>query len=814
MRKIILITFLSAVSGLAISQVPQGINYQAVLSNSSGMTVPNTTIQVKAAILSDTLTPVVIWEELHSTVRTNASGVFNLVIGTGIKQSGSASEFSSIDWSVTPLYLEIQIYYQSTWKYLGTSQLWSVPYAMYSGNNTDLTDLQAEISAIETGLQTEIDATETGLHNEIDAARTDLLAEINATETGLQNEIDVTVTDLQAEINATETGLLAEIDATQTGAGLNNNGNYTANLSANYIATATSLKDADNKLDAQAKKNSDKIAANSSKMVIKGVETSPDSALFRVVNKDGQTVFAVYNEGVRIYVDDGAKGTKGGFAVGGFGTSKADSQNLLYVDTDSIRAYVNIDPAKGVKGGFAVGGFGTSKGTTQDLLVVNADSIRAYIDTNTGKGVKGGFAVGGFGSTKSAAEEYLRITRDSTRIYLNDTETKGAKGGFSVGGFGTSKGLPNNYMVINPDSTRFYVREIIPGTSSTFDIIGINLDQTQTLLLTANTDTIGIGAVLTVHNNLNVEGNIGYTGEVTMIAPEIGTIDAFNISNTSAMVMCDIISNGGAAVIVSGVCWSTSPGPTVDLATKTIDGTSEGQYTSVITGLTENTTYYVRAYATNSNGTGYGVEMMFATPPSVTDYDGNVYNTIIIGTQLWMASNLRTTTLNDGVPIPNVTNDTVWMNLLTPGYAWYANDAITYSDYGLLYNWQTVNTETLCPTGWHVPSEGEWYTLRSYLGVDTVAGGMLKETGTTHWLDPNTAATDEVGFTALPGGMRSYMGPFLGIGEMGYFWTSTIISVDAMSAVMYYDSGTLMLQMMMSQIGQSVRCVEGTPPAE
>ncbi|MCX6302056.1 MAG: hypothetical protein NTW82_07705 [Bacteroidia bacterium] len=217
MRKTILLTFLSAVCMLAFSQVPQGINYQAVVYNSSGSTVPNTNIQVKAAILSDTLTPVIVWEELHSTVRTNASGVFNLVIGTGTKQSGSASAFNTIDWSMTPLYLKIQIFYQSAWKYMGTSKLWSVPYAMYSGNKVDLTDLQ-----------TEIDATETVL---------------------------------RAEIDATETVLQTEIDATETGAGLNNNGSYSANASANYIASASSLKDADNKLDAQAKKNSDNIAA-------------------------------------------------------------------------------------------------------------------------------------------------------------------------------------------------------------------------------------------------------------------------------------------------------------------------------------------------------------------------------------------------------------------------------------------------------------------------------------------------------------------------------------------------------------------------
>ncbi|MCX6335476.1 MAG: hypothetical protein NT092_14450, partial [Bacteroidia bacterium] len=127
MKKIVLLSFLSAISILTIAQIPQGINYQAAAFNSSGVPVSNVTIQVKVGILSDTLTPVIVWEELHPTVKTNNSGVFNLVIGTGTKQSGSAAAFSNIDWSVSPLYLKVQFYYQNTWKYMGTSKLWSVP---------------------------------------------------------------------------------------------------------------------------------------------------------------------------------------------------------------------------------------------------------------------------------------------------------------------------------------------------------------------------------------------------------------------------------------------------------------------------------------------------------------------------------------------------------------------------------------------------------------------------------------------------------------------------------------------------------------
>ena len=122
--------------------------------------------------------------------------------------------------------------------------------------------------------------------------------------------------------------------------------------------------------------------------------------------------------------------------------------------------------------------------------------------------------MGGFGTDKAGGEEYLRVTRDSTRIYVNDTETKAAKGGFAVGGFDASKGLAENYVLINPDSTRFYLHEIAKGSSTSFNIVGINADQSQKVLLTADNDTVDIGTVLNVQNNLNVTGDIGYTGDV------------------------------------------------------------------------------------------------------------------------------------------------------------------------------------------------------------------------------------------------------------------------------------------------------------
>ncbi len=156
---------------------------------------------------------------------------------------------------------------------------------------------------------------------------------------------------------------------------------------------------------------------------------------------------------------------------------------------------------------------------------------------------------------------------------------------------------------------------------------------------------------------------------------------------------------------------------------------------------------------------------------TVTDIDGNSYKTVRIGDQWWMAENLKATKFKDGTPIPLVTDKTEWCGLTTPGYCWYNNDPNNKSVYGALYNYYTVQTGKLCPDGWHLPTSDEWHTLTIYLGGLSEAGGKLKETGTIHWANPNTGATNESGFTGLPGGFRSQVnGVYYWINLSGEWW--------------------------------------------
>lgn len=159
---------------------------------------------------------------------------------------------------------------------------------------------------------------------------------------------------------------------------------------------------------------------------------------------------------------------------------------------------------------------------------------------------------------------------------------------------------------------------------------------------------------------------------------------------------------------------------------------------------------------------------------TVRDVEGNVYLTTTIGTQTWMAENLKTTKFNDGTSIPFVPDDKAWKVLKTPAYCWFDYDIKNKEIYGALYNWHTVSSGKLCPKGWHVPEDSEWTILVTFLGDPEVAGNKLKESGMKHWKNSLTYSPDELGFTALPGGMRLFTGIFPDFADSyAIWWTST-----------------------------------------
>jgi uncharacterized protein (TIGR02145 family) len=196
---------------------------------------------------------------------------------------------------------------------------------------------------------------------------------------------------------------------------------------------------------------------------------------------------------------------------------------------------------------------------------------------------------------------------------------------------------------------------------------------------------------------------------------------------------------------------------------------------------------------------------------TVKDIDGNVYTSVTIGTQVWMVENLKTTKYRNGDLIGTTTTATLDISLeTTPKYQWaYDGNESNVNTYGRLYTWYAVmDSRNVCPTGWHVPSDAEWTTLTTYLGGKRVAGGKLKEIGTTHWLNPNTGATNETGFTALPSGDRSNYGSYYTIGYFGIWWSSTESSTpDAYLRRLTYDTSNVYRNYGYKLSGFSIRCL-------
>ena len=275
--------------------------------------------------------------------------------------------------------------------------------------------------------------------------------------------------------------------------------------------------------------------------------------------------------------------------------------------------------------------------------------------------------------------------------------------------------------------------------------------------------------------------------------PTVTTSAITNITQTTATGGGNVASEGSSTATARGVCWSTSSNPTTS-DSHTDDGSGTGSFTSDISSLTENTTYYVRAFATNSTGTAYGNKISFTTTggsagepcpgmPSITDSrDGHVYPTIQIDSQCWLQNN---------------------MNYIT-GNSWcYDNNTSNCNTYGRLYDWQTALGA--CPSGWHLPSDAEWTGFTDFLGGVSVAGGKMKST--SGWYN-NGNGTDSIGFTALPGGSRGYGGNFYSLNSYAFFWSSTeYSSTDSWDRALAYDLERVTRSFIYKTYGFSVRCV-------
>ena len=333
------------------------------------------------------------------------------------------------------------------------------------------------------------------------------------------------------------------------------------------------------------------------------------------------------------------------------------------------------------------------------------------------------------------------------------------------------------------------------------------------------------------------------TEDITVQIPVVTTGTIIKVTTSSATCEGTIIHKGSDSIIARGICWSTNSVPNLRDDNFTLNGAGAGIITDSLTNLNAGTTYFARAYAKTANGNYYGDVLQITTEKdtslpdpilnpnltygTMTDIDGNVYNTITIGSQTWMAENLIVTKYRNGETIPSVTNNTDWNALTSGAQSTYNNNSELNSirKFGRLYNFYAVSdARNIAPEGWHIATDVEWTTLTNYLSnnLGTSSSVVKALAAASDWpvsivadaigyIDQNTYTllNNSSGFAALPAGIRGEYGVFNYVSNYGGWWTSTgNDNSTAWFRSLSFYSTTIGKNFYSKHYGLSVRCVK------
>jgi uncharacterized protein (TIGR02145 family) len=407
--------------------------------------------------------------------------------------------------------------------------------------------------------------------------------------------------------------------------------------------------------------------------------------------------------------------------------------------------------------------------------------------------------------------------------------------------------LQVNSATINGSVNPNYLSSTVEFEWGTTTSYGNTITPTQSPVtgsatVNVSADLSGLTPGTTYHFRINATNELGTTNSddlsfTTLAKPIVATVSVSEITTTSALVGGNIISDFGSPITERGICWSINTNPAIS-DNKTISETADTAFSVNITGLTPNITYYLRAYAINGVGTGYGDELILKTyTDTITDIDENVYFTVTIGDQIWMAENLKTTKYNNGDPIgTTIPADKDITAENNPEYQWAAGngDEANVAIYGRVYTWFTVNdNRKLCPSGWHVATDLDWGTLEVWLN-----NNGYKYDGSTNYeaynkLGKSLASTilwvksevegsigntdyptyrNKSGFSALPVGARNTKGQFTPLGLQAVWWTSTLDIFNpevAWARIMNHDNDYILKNGYLKvDLANSVRCIK------
>jgi hypothetical protein len=692
-----------------IAQTPKGFNYQAIIRNAQGEVIANQAVSMKISIIQGSISGTAVYAETFG-VTTNAFGLVNLLISSGSAVSGS---FETIDWSTANYFIKVELdaTNSGTYSEMGTTQLLSVPYANYafSGNPGE--------SAYETWLKMGNTGSEEVFMDSLQGPQG---------ETGVPGEssyetwLGLGNTGTEEVFMDSLTGPMGEpgLSAYEVWLSLGNTG-----TEQDFINSLTGPSGTTSWTDTEtAVTTSKNVGIGTSNPVsllevVAPANKKSTAPLFEVKNSSGKTVFAIYENDVKIFLDKDsigafsvnsrdandlveelitvnptqttiyvdsaipAKAARGGFAVSGRTSNKADAVDMLSITNGLTEIFVDEATTKGARGGFAVSGRTSNKGA-YDIMSINTDSTRFYIDANPVKSTRGGFAVSGRTSNKGAGDDILMVTPNLTEVFVDEALAKSTRGGFAVSGRTSNKaGGTFDIMHVQPQSTDIFIKSDPTSKSfpDGFTISGYNQEYQPTELFMVS--------------------ELGTIVNTTMaVAPKVVTYDPTGVGQTSAYGGGSVTDHNNTAIVAIGILYSISGDLTIDtdFSNASFAGiiTTDPAYWADFQNLTmyylqAGVTYQVRAFATNSEGlTGYGPIKTFTTLPPYK-YTFDIKDDV--GAPI---PNATITVKNyGGYSITNPAGNYVFMlgadsydySVVTPGYYDYNNYTTVSMDNDTLY---------------------------------------------------------------------------------------------------------------------------------